>query len=851
MANRRLTSLRSALALAAALAAAGAAAPDARAEDWGTPGLDGAHARLTPERSGALFADGRWTTSFPGGARVLASPAVADGFLVSVDLAGAVHALAADTGASVWQTAAGSAVQGSPAIVNGRVFVPTVGNKLVALGLADGAPLWTRDLGGMILSSPTPIGGDLVLAAGFPERRIVRVTAATGEIVWQSPAVMNEFSNTSPAVGGGLVVVGSNGGHYYAFDAATGALRWDYAADGVVHLAAPLIAGGRVYLAGGNDSDRVHAIDAATGAPVAGWPVTLPVPDPDVAGTRVGRQRAVSSLAAVGGLVVLQTRLDDALDQNADGAADETLSREVVFGLDPASGAVVWQVPLARAEIADPNDVPKFFVCPTPAAFGTDAGAPLLAAASSLDPAVVVLDAASGGERARHIVAGPALASPVVANGRLFTAPMNGSLQGLGSSVNHAPGAPVLAAAPRPLDAADVTLRWLPSTDADGELPSYELRIDADGELLQSWQQQIFLAPGTTSTHLTASLQPGVTYTFALRARDGHGALSPWSAAETFSVVQNPTVTVGGTPVGSLAGALAAAQPGDVIMLGAGTYKLTDTLHVPGGVSMQGAGAGRTILDATGLPVGVSFDGTAAGHDSVLDGLTVAGADTCVEVSGAATGVRVSHAIVRDCRTDGVAVRTGGAATVVNATFAGDGAGVHATGTATVKNSLLAGNGAAMVADSGGKIGSSYDDVFDNQTDYRGLAAGTGDLAASVAFGDFAGRDLRLVVAQPSTDKGDPADAVGDEPAPNGGRINLGAFGGTADAETSAPSTAIGGGGLGHTPGADPTPPGQTTPPAGDGGCAVGGRSDHSSHHSWVVLLVAAALFARRRRAFK
>ena len=74
------------------------------------------------------------------------------------------------------------------------------------------------------------------------------------------------------------------------------------------------------------------------------------------------------------------------------------------------------------------------------------------------------------------------------------------------------------------------------------------------------------------------------------------------------------------------------------------------------------------------------------------------------------------------------------------------------------------------------------------------MAPGTATSSAAVAFSDLVGGDLRLLAAQGSTDKGDPADAVGDEPAPNGGRINLGAFGGTAEAELSVLSTTVGGG---------------------------------------------------------
>jgi len=821
----------------------------AHADDWATPGLDAAHSRLSAERSGTSFGSSRWSTRFKNGGLVLASPVVADGFVVTVDLDGMVTVLRGDDGGPVWRASLGSPVRGTPAVARGRVFVPTVDSKLVALGLADGSPLWTADLGGTVLSSPTPIGSDIVVAAGFPQRHILRLSGATGGIVWQSADVMQQSSNTSPAVGDGLVVVGSNGGRYYAFDATTGATRWEYVADGLVHLAAPIIAGGRVYMAGGDDSHHVHAVDAATGAPVAGWPIELPTPAPDVAGTVMGRHRAVSSFASVGGRLFLQTRLDDALDTNGDGVIDDRLSREIVVALDSTTGDQIWQVARGRAEVADPNDVPKFFVCPTPAAYGTDGGAPLLISASTLGRSIVVLDPANGAEQARFVVAGATLASPVFANGRLYSVALDGTIEALGSDVNHAPGAAIPARVAHAADLADFSLHWLAATDPDGELPSYELRIDSDGEILESWQQQIYLPAGTVSVPITAGLVPGVTYSYAIRARDPHGALSPWSALESFTVFQNPPVSVGGIPATSLGAAVASALPGDVITLGAGAYTLADTLHVRGGISIQGAGAGWTTLDATGLPVGISFEGTDPSHRTRLDGAAVTGADTCVSVADGSTGVALSHLIVRDCKKIGVTIAPTGAADVANATLVGNETAVIAAGAARIKNSLLTSNGVGLSSAAGGALASTYNDLFGNQTDYAGLRAGTGDLATAVTFEDLLHRSLRLTEPQPSTDKGDPADPVGDEPAPNGGRINLGAFGGTGEAETTAPSTSIVRPGPGAQPTADPTPPG-LTPRGGsagessDGACALAGPR----RSGWGILACLLLLSCRRRK---
>lgn len=486
-------------------------------------------------------------------------------------------------------------------------------------------------------------------------------------------------------------------------------------------------------------------------------------------------------------------------------------------------------------------------MCPTPAAYLSTRGAPLLAVASSLDPSVTVLDAASGGQLARNAVAGPALASPVVANGMLIATAFNGTIEGLVSSVNHAPAAPIPADGTRPLDAAEPTvLRWLPATDPDAEQASYELRIDTDGEVLESWQQQVFLGPGVTSMTVTSGLTTGVTYSYAVRARDGRGALSPWSSTGHFSLVTNPAVTVNGVPATSLASAITGAQPGDSVELGAGIYTLTQALTVGGGVSIKGAGASRTTLDATGLATGVNFMGKDSAHNTGMDGVTITGADTCVNVADGATGVLLAHAIVRDCQTNGITVSVAGSADLVNLTIVSNPMGVLANGNTRIKNSLLTKNGVALTSGTPGALSSNYNDLVANETDYAGLTAGTGDISQAVTFVDFASHNLLLASAQASTDRGDPADSVGAEPAPNGARINLGAFGGTADAETSAQSAP---GGTTGSAGAPAPGTGQTsdeTPPTNEaGGCAVGGPIGKGASAAWVLLVV---LGCKRRR---
>ena len=88
-------------------------------------------------------------------------------------------------------------------------------------------------------------------------------------------------------------------------------------------------------------------------------------------------------------------------------------------------------------------------------------------------------------------------------------------------------------------------------------------------------------------------------------------------------------------------------------------------------------------------------------------------------------------------------------------------------------------------------------------------------------------RDFRLAHQQATTDRGDPADDVGDEPEPNGQRINLGAFGGTAEAERTA-AALIGAEPLG-SPLASPdgwgTVAASVSEAPSGGGCAVSGQT--------------------------
>jgi hypothetical protein len=229
----------------------------------------------------------------------------------------------------------------------------------------------------------------------------------------------------------------------------------------------------------------------------------------------------------------------------------------------------------------------------------------------------------------------------------------------------------------------------------------------------------------------------------------------------------------------------------------------------------------------------------------------VKGADTCIRVKGGRTGVRLSHLIASDCRIDGIAADAASEVALANATLVGNGRAVHAVGVVTVKNSLVAANVVALEAEATGRLVSAYNDLFDNQVDDRGVTMGTGNLSTAVAFADLDRRDLRLLAPQPSTDKGDPADSTGAEPAPSGERINLGAFGGTADAEPSVePSTASSDLAARAHPLADGPDLDRSHPRSSQNaaGCSLGGPSRADGAASLVASVLPFILTVRARR---
>jgi len=217
---------------------------------------------------------------------------------------------------------------------------------------------------------------------------------------------------------------------------------------------------------------------------------------------------------------------------------------------------------------------------------------------------------------------------------------------------------------------------------------------------------------------------------------------------------------------------------------------------------------------------------------AVLVGNVIAGSDDHgVVLRGRCFPVLMNN-VIYDCSAAGVAVENSCSALLVNNTIVGCGRGVRlfdlgrwgppynlppGGGTATVVNCViwdcpqtitLADSSNTEIVDRGSHVTVSYSDIEGGRTaisvsgSQSTVVWGDGNIDGDPLFADAANADFHLCSqsgrwdpdeqawvrddsSSPCIDAGNPDDLIGEEPAPNGSRINMGAYGGTSQASKS------------------------------------------------------------------
>lgn len=240
------------------------------------------------------------------------------------------------------------------------------------------------------------------------------------------------------------------------------------------------------------------------------------------------------------------------------------------------------------------------------------------------------------------------------------------------------------------------------------------------------------------------------------------------------------------TIMGGLNGAL-----GDTVKVAAGSYG--EGLIMPSQAVLLGGYDGtfvesrRDIFANTTTLLGVSSTMVFDRFGSTIDGFNVNGNSVAGTAFDISSGSMVAHNIISGVSTgSGYGVRISGNSIVVNNVIRSCPYAISiqsGSSSAIVKNNIIEKNSFGITNSSANGI-ARYNDFFGNSFNYTGsyTAPGAGDLAVDPKYRNASAGDFRLAAGSVCIDGGDPTDPVGDEPSPNGNRIDLGAYGGTKNA---------------------------------------------------------------------
>jgi parallel beta-helix repeat protein len=238
------------------------------------------------------------------------------------------------------------------------------------------------------------------------------------------------------------------------------------------------------------------------------------------------------------------------------------------------------------------------------------------------------------------------------------------------------------------------------------------------------------------------------------------------------------------------------------VLVGPGSYGEQDgRVTLRGPVALVGASPSSVVLDGSGyFSSGIYvLDGAAGG---AVSGLTIANQyarGIWVDLrspDGTPVPFLIKNNIIRGNGRTAIHVFHDSSPRVLNNTLvnnARNGVWIEPTCTALsspyIANNIIVGNGESGIADSPDNATTpwaDYNNLHGNATDYSGFISGPHHLAVDPRFVDPDAGDYHLSRCSPCLDMGDPSAEYSREPQPNGGRVNLGAYGNTPEARMSS-----------------------------------------------------------------
>jgi outer membrane protein assembly factor BamB len=184
---------------------------------------------------------------------VHATPSVANGIAYIAGCDEVFRAIRISDGAQLFTVASGAYTGASPALRGAGAFYGTFANEVLMVNIRDRRVGWRYEhpQRKFPFYSSAAVTADRIVVGG--RDKMVHGLNAGGKAVWTFATRARVES--SPAVAGGRVFVGSNDGRFYVLSLSSGAKLWEFNAGGPLS-SSPAIANGRVVI--GSQDGRLY-----------------------------------------------------------------------------------------------------------------------------------------------------------------------------------------------------------------------------------------------------------------------------------------------------------------------------------------------------------------------------------------------------------------------------------------------------------------------------------------------------------------------------------------------------------------------------------------------------------------
>lgn len=216
-----------------------------------------------------------WNTKI--GDKVWASPTVVNGIVYVGNMENGFYALNGYTGETLWTYPTASGMFNGPAVSDGIVYQASNDGTIYALNENTGALKWSFKASGDVRCAPSVVDGIVYFGAtGAVSGAVYALRAIDGSQLWSFPTGLGEssYQDSSPAVAGGVVFIGSSDGNLYAIEASSGEKKWSFNTGGKVS-SSPAVLQGVIYV--GSEDGKVYALSESTGAKIWEYSVGFPV----------------------------------------------------------------------------------------------------------------------------------------------------------------------------------------------------------------------------------------------------------------------------------------------------------------------------------------------------------------------------------------------------------------------------------------------------------------------------------------------------------------------------------------------------------------------------------------------